>query len=56
MTSAGTALWEQVRRGAEQGGPSTEEQVAARWAALSPEEQVAATRAGTALWRKVANR
>lgn len=52
LTSAGAALWREVIAS----GEDTAERVEAQWAALSPEEQVAATRAGTALWREVTER
>ena len=50
LVATGTALWHEVTT-------TGREDVAARvereWAALTEEEQVAAVRAGTALWREV---
>jgi hypothetical protein len=45
LTAKGTELWDEV---AAKGAPP------ANWDDLTPEEQVAATRAGTELWRAVA--
>ena len=47
LTAKGKALWDEVRAN---GAKPVE------WDELSPEEQAAATRAGTALWREVTGR
>jgi hypothetical protein len=55
-TRAGIALWDQLLEARRRGGLGPAERVEAEWAKLPVEEQVAATRAGTALWREVVGR
>lgn len=52
-TTKGTELWDEVKAQQEQGEPGPAERVAQEWEALSPEEQIAATKAGATLWNKV---
>ena len=53
LTRAGTALWDEVLATDNRGEPGPAEQAIARWASLTTERQVAATKAGTDLWREV---
>ena len=55
-TTKGTELWNEVRARRERGEPGPAELAAQEWNALSPEEQIAATKAGTALWNEVVAR
>ena len=55
-TTKGTELWNEVKAKQQSGETGPAEQLAKDWGALSPEEQVAATRAGTKLWNEVVTR
>ena len=53
IAARGTELWDEVQAKRATGEPGPAEIAAREWDALSPDEQVAATRAGTRLWNEV---